>query len=104
MVWNPSTTATTDFVDSSKNKLAQSDGNGILVTTGTSEKNKVMNIYDIAGNVSEWTLEKASEVFFACANRGGGFSDTGSDHPAAICDSWDIDISYDNIGFRVSLF
>ena len=46
--WNPSTTATTDFVDSSKNKLAQSDGNGILVTTGTSEKNKVMNIYDIA--------------------------------------------------------
>ena len=81
-----------------------SHSDGILLTTGGTEQSKVMNIYDIAGNVSEWTLEKASEVFFACANRGGGFSDTGSDHPAAICDSWDIDISYDNIGFRVSLF
>ena len=50
--WNPSTTATTNFVDSSRNKIAKSpNGNGILVTTGTSEKNKVMNIYDIAGNV-----------------------------------------------------
>ena len=81
-----------------------SHSDGILLTTGGTEQSKVMNIYDIAGNVSEWTLEKASEVFFACANRGGGFSDTGSDQPAAICGSWDIDISYDNIGFRVSLF
>ena len=81
-----------------------SHSDGILLTTGGTEQSKVMNIYDIAGNVSEWTLEKASEVFFACANRGGGFSDTGSDHPAAICDSWDIDISFGSIGFRVSLF
>ena len=52
--WNPSTTSTTNFVDSSRNKIAQfSDGNGILVTTGTSEKNKVMNIYDVAGNVGK---------------------------------------------------
>ena len=54
--WNPSTKSTTNFVDSSRNKIAQSSNrNGILVTTGTSETNKVMNIYDIAGNVDEWT-------------------------------------------------
>ena len=70
--WNPSTTSTTNFVDSSRNKIAQSsDGNGILVTTGTSETNKVMNIYDIAGNVYEWTLEKTSNTSNPCANRGG---------------------------------
>ena len=52
--WNQSTKPTTNFVDSRRNKIAQSsDGNGILVTTGTSETNKVMNIYDIAGNVWE---------------------------------------------------
>ena len=33
--------------------------NGILLTTGGTEQSKVMNIYDIAGNVWEWTLEKA---------------------------------------------
>ena len=39
--WNPATTATESFVDSSRNKIAQSsDSDGILVTTGTSEKNK----------------------------------------------------------------
>ena len=103
--WNPSTTATTNFVDSSRNKIAQSsDGNGILVTTGTSEKNKVMNIYDVAGNVWEWTLEKTSGTYSPCANRGGGFYTTGSGYPAA-------DRSYNStyyssiiVGFRVSLF
>ena len=70
--WNPSTTSTTNFVDSSRNKIAQSsDGNGILVTTGTSETNKVMNIYDIAGNVYEWTLEKTSDTDSPRASRGG---------------------------------
>ena len=57
--WNPSTTSTTNFVDSSRNKIAQSSyGDGVLVTTGTSEKNKVMNIYDVAGNVWECDFRK----------------------------------------------
>ena len=102
--WNPSTTATTNFVDSSKNKLAQSDGNGILVTTGTSEKNKVMNIYDVAGNVGEWTLEKAASIRNPCACRGGDFSSAGLDFPAAGRISVSRDVSNNGIGFRVSLF
>ena len=103
--WNPSTTATTNFVDSSKNKLAQSDGNGILVTTGTSEKNKVMNIYDVAGNVGEWTLEKAASIRNPCACRGGDFSSAGLDFPAAGRISVSRDVSSNGfVGFRVSLF
>ena len=103
--WNQSTKPTTNFVDSSRNKIAQSsDGNGILVTTGTSETNKVMNIYDIAGNVYEWTLELTSNANNPCANRGGGFYNTGSSSPAAYrCDSSTV-YSSDGFGFRVSLF
>ena len=104
--WNPSTTATTNFVDSSRNKIAQSSyGNGILVTTGTSEKNKVMNIYDIAGNVVEWTLEKTSDTGYPCTLRGGSFYYTGSLSPAAprVSNSTVV-ISDGGIGFRVSLF
>ena len=102
--WNPSTTSTTNFVDSSRNKIAQSsNGNGILVTTGTSEKNKVMNIYDVAGNVWEWTLEKTSYPSNPCAVRGGGFGDKGSSYPSAFRDVVSADSSY-IIGFRVSLF
>ena len=103
--WNPSTTAITNFVDSSRNKIVQSsDGNGILVTTGTSEKNKVMNIYDVAGNVLEWTLEKTSATSHPCAYRGGYFSLTGSNFPAAGRVNDTTGYSGGSIGFRVSLF
>ena len=103
--WNPSTKSTTDFVDSSRNKIAQSlDGNGILVTTGTSEKNKVMNIYDVAGNVAEWTLEKTSNTDRPCADRGGSYYDAGSSSPAAFCFDRSTGYCYNVVGFRVSLF
>ena len=103
--WNPSTKSTTNFVDSSRNKIAQSSNrNGILVTTGTSETNKVMNIYDIAGNVDEWTLESPSSAINQCASRGGSYFDTGSNNPAALRVGSDSVLSINRIGFRVSLF
>ena len=103
--WNQSTKPTTNFVDSSRNKIAQSsDGNGILVTTGTSETNKVMNIYDIAGNVWEWTLEKISNTSGPCTCRGGSFNGAGSSGPAAVRGINSPDSSSYGIGFRVSLF
>ena len=104
--WNPSTTATESFVDSSRNKIAQSsNGNGILVTTGTSEQNKVMNIYDIAGNVWEYTLEKIPGPHGFCARRSGYYSATGSDSPASYRSVGGPNSGSDyNSGFRVSIF
>ena len=78
--------------------------NGILLTTGGTERSNVMNIYDIAGNVSEWTLEKASNTNLPCALRGGNFYGTGSGYPAAYRDGFSTGISSDGFGFRVSLF
>ena len=103
--WNPSTASNTNFVDSSRNKIAQSSyGEGILVTTGTSEKNKVMNIYDVAGNVNEWNLENTSDTGNPCDGRGGSYYGTGSGSPAALRYGYRTDGSDSNIGFRVSLF
>ena len=104
--WNPSTTSTTNFVDSSRNKIAQSSyGDGVLVTTGTSEKNKVMNIYDMAGNIWEWTLEYTSDTIIPCVGRGGNFGYTGSGLPAAYRNAYSTDsIGFGIVGFRVSLF
>ena len=103
--WNPTTTSTPNFVDTSRNKIAQSsDGNGILVTTGTSEKNKVMNIYDVAGNVFKWTLEKTSNVSSPCAKRGGDYNLGGSDYPTASRTNDVTTGAYDGVGFRLSLW
>ena len=103
--WNLATAATANFVDSSRNKIAQySNGSGILVTTGTSEKNKVMKIYDVAGNVDEWTLEKTSNTDSPCATRGGNYRTIGSASPAADRYRDSTDGSDYSVGFRVSLF
>ena len=103
--WNPTTTSTPNFVDTSRNKIAQSsDGNGILVTTGTSEKNKVMNIYDIAGNVWEWTLEKTSNGSNPCAIRGGNCIYNGSSGAAANHGIGSTSNAYFDFGFRLSLW
>ena len=81
-----------------------SDSNSILITTGGTEQSKVMNIYDIAGNVWEWTLEKTSDTNYPCANRGGFYYTTGSYGPVAYRSYARTDFSNGHTGFRVSLF
>ena len=45
-----------------------------ILTTGAAERNKKMNIYDLAGNVEEWTLERNTFLGYARTFRGGGSS------------------------------
>lgn len=102
--WNLASNVSVDFVDSNGNKLIQTqDGYGVLITTGTSERNKVMNIYDIAGNVIEWTLENKSGTDTPCVGRGGDFHDKGSIYASARYGVIKTSCTSD-IGFRVSIF
>ena len=42
------------------NEYSKEKSKSILLTTGTTERNSSKNIYDIAGNVYEWTTESYS--------------------------------------------
>ena len=77
--------------------------NGILLTTGATEATNLQNIYDIAGNVWEWTLEFYS-TSLPCVIRGGSCYDSGSSYPAKNRVSDNIGSYYDGIGFRVGLW
>ena len=77
--------------------------NGILLTTGATEATNLQNIYDIAGNVWEWTLEFYS-TSLPCVIRGGSCYDSGSSYPAKNRISDNIGSYYDGIGFRVGLW
>ena len=56
----------------------------VLLTTGANKsQNCKMNIYDIAGNQWEWTLENSTVDIYPCTYRGGRDENIGSDNPAS---------------------
>ena len=91
------------LVSGNKKKSQSLWSNGILLTTGASDKTKLQNIYDIAGNVYEWTLEFYS-ADNPCTYRGGSCSTSGLKYPANYRYINTVDASYSDIGFRIGLW
>ena len=76
----------------------------VLLTTGATVRNSKMNIYDLAGNVWEWTLEKGTGTYNPCANRGGNCGDYGSSGPASYRNISSPSHSFSTFGFRPALY
>ena len=83
---------------------SKTDSERILLSTGADESFSKMGIYDLAGNVLEWTLEYTSSTYFPCASRGGNYNNSGSSIPASIRYSVRTTGLYDGIGFRLALY
>ena len=81
----------------------------VLLSTGASDDFSKQGIYDLAGNVIEFTLEHANLISRAlvespCAVRGGIYGYNGSIYPAAYRVSSSTTNYYNDVGFRVSLY
>ena len=72
------------------------EGEGFLLQTGASETNCCKNIYDIVGNLMEYTMEDGGFVM-----RGGSFSWYSS---ASYRQPSGLDINDENFGFRPALY
>ena len=75
-----------------------------MLTTGASEDFGAFGIYDIAGNMAEWTLEYTSDASFPCAYRGSGCNLTGTVFPASYRFDNGATFSVSVVGFRSSLY
>ncbi len=73
-----------------------------LLTTGASEQNKAKNIYDLAGNVWEWTQEFYSSTYRI--GRGGKYSSSGENNPVWSRNYINPNNSYVYLGFRPALY
>ena len=95
------------WLDATNNNYTKTEKSVAIITTGASEKNKALNIYDFSGNMIEWTLEKYKNENVT-TGRGGSYS-SWKDHGKA---SGRINsVIYSgltnsriNIGFRVALY
>ena len=77
----------------------------ILLSTGSSDTFNKQGIYDLAGNVSEWTLEYTSDSSHPCVRRGGDYYAAGSDGTVACRNGFNTTDYYNlPVGFRVTLF
>ena len=76
----------------------------ILLSTGASESFSKMGIYDLAGNVYEWTLEYTSNTSLPCAVRGGSYYLSGSNNPASYRSNYGTANLSVSLGFRLALY
>ncbi len=76
----------------------------VLLTTGITERNSALNIYELAGNGAEWTLEKSSYPTLPSAFRAANYTSNGSYIPASARSAFKSSSSEYEIAFRSTLW
>lgn len=92
--------------------LTSGDGGNYNTSSGGSGQNQKTgydrvhpcNIYDLGGNVREWTSEIFVGGEISCTLRGGSYNDSKTDNPASKRESARAATTSGYIGFRISLF
>ena len=78
--WGNYYNATFEYVNSSGSTATKNEGSSTRIPTGSAEYTKANNIYDLAGNVRDWTMEAYST--FSRVYRGGYYGYSGGNSPA----------------------
>ena len=93
--------ATGSWTDITSNK-EKTSSESFLLTTGARDTFKAKNIFDLAGNVYEWTMEAHNST--DRVGRGGNFNFYGSNNPASSRNNGGPTNSSSSIGFRSALY
>ena len=78
--WGNYYNATFEYVNSSGSTATKNENSSTRIPTGSAEYTKANNIYDLAGNVRDWTMEAGST--YGRVSRGGNYSHSGDGFPA----------------------
>ena len=78
--WGNYYNATFEYVNSSGSTATKNEGSSTRIPTGSAEYTKANNIYDLAGNVRDWTMEAGSTYYRVY--RGGNCNSNGGNDPA----------------------
>ena len=79
--WGNYSNATFTYTNSSGSTTTKNSGSSTRIPTGSTEYTKANNIYDLAGNVRDWTMEAYGTLYRVY--RGGSYNNTGTNIPAS---------------------
>ena len=78
--WGNYIDATFQYTNSSGSTATKNQNSSVRIPTGSTEYTKANNIYDLAGNVFDWTME--ANGTYGRVLRGGGYDVAGTNFPA----------------------
>lgn len=88
-----------------ENGYEKNSAQSILFTTGSTNKTEIQNIYDLAGNIAELTLEKSNQTETPCTIRGGSYiDDTKENTTLSQRSNITEKDTFNNVGFRITIF
>ena len=78
----------------------------VLFSTGITTRNCISNIYDLSGNLYEWTLENSLNELYHSVSRGCGYVASGSNggSPSYRWEEYNSEWNYRYVGFRITIF
>ena len=100
--WGNYTNATFEYINSSGNTATKNKDSSTRIPTGSAEYTKANNIYDLSGNVWDWTMETYYSHYRVV--RGGRYVVTGTNNPADSRGYSSPTLSYDLDGCRAALY
>ena len=100
--WGNYKNATFEYTTSSGGTATKQQNNSTRIPTGSSDYTKANNIYDLAGNVWDWTMEANGSN--NRVSRGGRYGNNGSSYPPSYRDFYNPTVSGDRFGCRASLY
>ena len=100
--WGNYYNATFEYTNDSGSIVTKNQNSDTKIPTGSTDYTKANNIYDLAGNVWDWTMETYSTSSRVC--RGGHFNLNGTSYPARYRGSSSPDYSNINYGVRAALY
>ena len=100
--WGNYKDATFEYINSSGNTVIKNEGKYQKIPTGSTEYTNANNIYDLAGNVSDWCMD--AYWTFSRNNRGGYYYLTAEWSSASGQQNTTVTYSSDNLGCRAMLY
>ena len=100
--WGNYSNATFQYINSSGVTATKNENSNTRIPTGSSDYTKANNIYDLAGNVCEWTMEAYSTSYRVL--RGGHYYFNGTSYPARVRNNRNPSVGDLYYGCRAALY